>query len=87
MSRKHCIWLKEQYKSIGSKPSNVLTLSVHVRRNRGDTLMLESVLQHTEKAWRYWLSRRSHKSAIPWEQFSKLKESFPLPVPRIVHNI
>jgi RNA-directed DNA polymerase len=54
---------------------------------RGNYRMLESVLQHTEKAGRYWLSRRSHKSAIPWEQFSKLKKSFPLPIPRIVHNI
>ena len=54
---------------------------------RGNYRMLENILQHTEKAWRYWLSRRSHKSAIPWGQFSKLKEAFPLPIPRIVHNI
>ena len=54
---------------------------------RGNYRMLESVLQHAQKAWRYWLSRRSHKSAIPWEKLAKLQDTFPFPVPRIVHNI
>jgi RNA-directed DNA polymerase len=54
---------------------------------RGNYRMLESVFQHAQKAWRYWLSRRSHTGAIPWEKFAKLQDTFPLPVPRIVHNI
>jgi hypothetical protein len=42
---------------------------------------------HAEEAWRYWLSRRSHQSAISWEKFQKLKVVFVLPTPKIVHNV
>jgi hypothetical protein len=40
-----------------------------------------------EKAWRYWLSRRSHESFIPWDVFERLRRTFPLPKPRIYHAI
>ena len=49
--------------------------------------MLEGIAHYAEKAWRYWLSRRSSKSGIGWEQFQKLLRIYPLPIPRIVHNI
>ena len=45
---------------------------------------LEVVYEHTEKAWRYWLSRRSQRKEVSIEF---LRETFPLPRPRIVHNI
>ena len=45
---------------------------------------IEAVYEYTEKAWRYWLSRRSHKGKV---LFETLQEAFPLPKPRIVHNI
>lgn len=45
---------------------------------------LEVVYEHTEKAWRYWLSRRSQKGEVLFEY---LQKHFPLPKPRIVHNI
>ncbi len=48
--------------------------------------MLSEVRRHAEKAWRYWLSRRSHKSAISWEKFQKLKAVFGLPIPRASKN-
>jgi group II intron reverse transcriptase/maturase len=54
---------------------------------RGNYRLLMDVRQHAEKAWRYWLSRRSHKSAISWEKFQKLKAVFGLPIPKIVHQI
>ena len=54
---------------------------------RGNYRLLSEVRQHTEQAWRYWLSRRSHKSAISWEKFQKLKAVFGLPTPKIVHQI
>jgi hypothetical protein len=54
---------------------------------RGNYRLLDEVRQHAEKAWRYWLSRRSHKSAISWEKFQKLREVFVLPTPKIVHHI
>jgi hypothetical protein len=40
-----------------------------------------------EQAWRYWLSRRSSKSAIGWEQFQRLLQTYVLPTPTIVHHI
>ncbi len=54
---------------------------------RGNYRQLTEVRQHAEKAWRYWLSGRSHKSAISWEKFQKLKVVFGLPTPKIVHQI
>jgi group II intron reverse transcriptase/maturase len=54
---------------------------------RGNYRLLKEVRQHAETAWRYWLSRRSHKSAISWEKFQKLKAVFGLPIPKIVHQI
>jgi RNA-directed DNA polymerase len=54
---------------------------------RGNFRLLEVVSHYAEKAWRYWLSRRSSKSAIGWEKFQQLLETYALPIPRIVHNI
>jgi hypothetical protein len=48
---------------------------------------MAAVRHHAEKAWPYWLSRRSHKSASSWEKFQKLKAVFGLPTPKIVHQI
>jgi hypothetical protein len=54
---------------------------------RGNYRKLEALYKKAEKVWRYWLSRRSAKGAIPWEKYKKLKAKFPLPRPRIVHSI
>jgi RNA-directed DNA polymerase len=54
---------------------------------RGNYEKLESLYRHVQKAWQYWLSRRSQKSKIRWEKFKKVMASIPLPKPRIVHNI
>jgi hypothetical protein len=54
---------------------------------RGHFRLLEEVRRYAEKAWRYWLSRRSSTSAIGWEQFQHLWETYVLPTPRSVHNI
>lgn len=48
--------------------------------------MLYRVYSQTIKAWRFWLSKRSQKSAISWDKFSRLLKKFPLPMPRIVHS-
>ena len=48
---------------------------------------MASVRENVKRAWRYWLSRRSHKSDICWENYAKLLECFPLPQPKIIHNI
>jgi hypothetical protein len=54
---------------------------------RGNSPRLEQVYAHAEHAWRYWLSRRSHQSAIPWEKFDQLHARFPRPTPRIIHTL
>jgi len=38
----------------------------------------------TLRAWRYWLCKRSHKGNVKYEELSA---QYPLPKPRIVHNI
>ena len=54
---------------------------------RGNLPLLEEVRRYAEQAWRYWLSRRSSKSAIGWEKFQQLLATYVLPTPKIVHNI
>jgi len=38
------------------------------------------------RIWRKWLSRRSQRSIISWQQMYALLKRFPLPPPRIVHR-
>jgi RNA-directed DNA polymerase len=46
------------------------------------------VLLHHEvrRLWRKWLSRRSSKSYVTWEQYERVLQRFALPPPRIVHR-
>lgn len=48
---------------------------------------LSRLYTHVERTWRYWLSRRSHKGAVPWDQYTQMLQTYPLPRPRIVHQI
>jgi RNA-directed DNA polymerase len=52
---------------------------------RGNFRLREDVRRYAQKAWRYWLSRRSSKSAIGWEKFQRLLQTYALPTPKIVH--
>jgi group II intron reverse transcriptase/maturase len=54
---------------------------------RDNSWRLEAIFMHAKKAWRYWLSRRSHKSYISWEKFERLLLTYPFPRPRILHGI
>ena len=73
----------EQYKALSLK------LRGHYQYYgiRGNFKMLEVVMEHVERTWRYWLSRRSRKSYIRWDVFARLRQVFPLPKPRICHAI
>lgn len=51
---------------------------------RSNYKALEVAYEYTEKAWRYWLSRRSHKGKVLFED---LQQAFSLPSPSIVHCI
>ena len=48
---------------------------------------MEAVLYQAERAWQYWLNRRSSKKALNWEKFRTLRERMPLPTPKIIHNV
>lgn len=48
---------------------------------------LESVYWNARKAWRRWLGRRHREGYISVEKFEEILNTFPLPTPRIVHNI
>lgn len=54
---------------------------------RGNFRLLEEVRRYAEKAWRYWLRRRSGTRSVGWEKFEKLLQTYVLPTPRIVHTI
>jgi len=75
--------LKDQYRMLCQK------LRGHFRYYgiQGNFRLLEEVLRYAEKAWWYWLSRRSSKSSIRWDKFRRLLQTYPLPTPKIVHNI
>jgi len=75
--------LKEQYKELCAK----LLGYYQYFGVRCNYRALETVLNHAVRAWRFWLSRRSHKGGISWAKSEKLKTDFPLPLPRIIHNI
>lgn len=75
--------LKEQHQSLCSK----LRGWFRYYGVRSNYKALEAIYQYAEKAWRYWLSRRSHKGKISHEKFNKIRVNYPLPRPRIVHSI
>jgi hypothetical protein len=54
---------------------------------RGNYRLLEVVLRYAERAWRYRLNHRSQKGMIAGNRLEWWQAHFPLPTPRIVHNI
>jgi RNA-directed DNA polymerase len=48
---------------------------------------LNQIYHGVLELWRYWLNRRSQKPSMPWKRFHLLLERYPLPRPRIVHEI
>jgi group II intron reverse transcriptase/maturase len=51
---------------------------------RGNYRPMERLRRFAEKAWRFWLSRRSQRGSINWEKFGRLLKVFPLPKPERV---
>ncbi len=72
--------MKEQYETLSSK----LLGFYQYYGVRSNYKALEAVFEYTEQAWRQWLSRRSHKGKVLAED---LRRTYPLPQPKIVHNI
>jgi RNA-directed DNA polymerase len=51
----------------------------------GNYKRLADLYAETRRLWRKWLSRRSTKSPVTWEVFSRIEKIFPLPRPKIIH--
>ena len=76
--------LTEQYRTLCAK----LRGYYHYYGIRGNIKALVAVSEHTRRAWRYWLSRRSHKGRLTWHTYeASMRHKLPLPKPRIIHNI
>ena len=55
---------------------------------RGNYKPMEVYFEYTERAWKTWLGCRHRNGFIDWETFEKYhRVIFPLPRPRIVHQI
>lgn len=53
----------------------------------GNIKTLRNVKYLTERAWRFWLSRRSHKGRMNWNKFKdSILSKRPLPTARIAHS-
>ncbi len=53
----------------------------------GNSKSLSSVHHWAKRMWRKWLSRRSRTSNLTWERFNLLLKRYPLPNPRICHEV
>ena len=54
----------------------------------GNFKLLDVYLRGTERAWWFWLGRRHQSGQIRWDRFTQHHlVHFPLPRPRIVHNV
>jgi RNA-directed DNA polymerase len=74
----------EQYRTFGAKRRGY----DQYYGRRGNFKRREVVFEHTERAWRYWRSRRSHTGHRRWQKFvASLQQHLALPKPRIRHNI
>jgi group II intron reverse transcriptase/maturase len=55
---------------------------------RGNSMSMERYRWYTRMSWKHWLGHRHRSGNISWEAFdAQYGESFPLPMPRIVHNV
>jgi RNA-directed DNA polymerase len=53
----------------------------------GNSRSLGSLHYWVQRIWRKWLSRRSRTSNLTWERFHLLLKRYPLPAPRICHEV
>lgn len=49
----------------------------------GNYRMIWQLYRYVDEAWKYWLSRRSRKGKIDWEQQRMFRLMYPLPRPKI----
>lgn len=52
----------------------------------GNYKSLDNLAYQVERIWQKWLSRRSRKSNINWQEFQSVLKKYQLPKPRIYHD-
>jgi RNA-directed DNA polymerase len=74
-------------------PEQYATLSQKMRGHygyygiTGNCRTLERLWFVVNRLWHKWLNRRSWAGYLSWLQFTRLRESFPLPPPTVVHSV
>ena len=53
----------------------------------GNGNTLPRFFQEVLRVWRKWLSRRSQRARLNWEQFNRLLQRYPLPSPVVVDSV
>jgi len=53
----------------------------------GNSRKLANFHNEVKLIWHKWLSRRSQKGNLTWEQFQRLLKQYPLPSPHVIHSI
>jgi len=53
----------------------------------GNAPMLGKLRHEVERRWRKWLSSRSRKAKLSWEQMTTLLKRYPLVPPQVVHSV
>jgi RNA-directed DNA polymerase len=53
----------------------------------GNGQALRRLRYEAARLWQKWLSRRSHRAAMPWERFHLLLQRYPLPAPMVYHSV
>ncbi|WP_321495046.1 reverse transcriptase domain-containing protein [uncultured Desulfobacter sp.] len=54
---------------------------------RSNFKVLEVVYEYAASAWKHWLGQRHRNGRLSYKKFSRFLTGYPLPRPRIVHNI
>ena len=54
---------------------------------RGNFDAIARFAREVTEVWRKWLSRRSQRASVPWEQMHGLLKRYPLPQPRISSSL
>ena len=50
---------------------------------RGNSPAVARFYHEARRIWRKWLNRRSQRSRMTWERFTRLRKRYPFPVPRL----
>ena len=72
--------IEEQWKRLASRLTGYY--NYHGITSNFEALRL--LYRETRKNWYYWLTRRSQRG-LSWDDFVKLEQQFPLPLPHLVH--